>query len=341
MRTALVLAAALAAGSAAAQGPGRPVLDLHLHARAAGYIGPDPPPMCAPFAVMPRWENDRAFADGFVFGETPCDAPVPAAPTDVAVLAGTLEQMARYNIVGVLTGEPDMTAAWRAAAPDRFIRVGLDLRVGVDVAQPHVAPRTPDDVRRLHAAGAFDVLGEVMAQYEGMAPDDPRLAPYWALAEELDLPVAIHLGPGGPGESYSGSPVYRARLGNPLGMEEVLVRHPRLRVYLMHAGYPFAAEARALLFAHPQVYLEVGSIVYTEPRAAFYRFLQEIVEAGYGDRVLFGSDQMIWPGIIGPSVEAIVAAPFLSEAQKRAILYDNAARFLRLSDDEITRHHAR
>lgn len=64
------------------------------------------------------------------------------------------------------------------------------------------------------------------------------------------------------------------------------------------------------------------------------------MEAGYGDRVMFGSDQMIWPGIIGPSVQAIEEAPFLTEAQKRDILYHNAARFLRLSPETIARHHA-
>ena len=122
-------------------------------------------------------------------------------------------------------------------------------------------------------------------------------------------------------------------------MEDVLVRHPRLRVYLMHAGYPFSDDLRALLFTYPQVYVDIGSIVYAEPRAAFYRFLQSIIEAGYGDRVMFGSDQMIWPGIIGPAIEVIDAAPFLNAAQKRDIFYNNAARFLRLSPAEIQRHH--
>ena len=41
---------------------------------------------------------------------------------------------------------------------------------------------------------------------------------------------------------------------------------------------------------------------------------QEIVEAGYGDRVMFGSDQMIWPGVIEPSIAAIKGAPFLTAA---------------------------
>jgi predicted TIM-barrel fold metal-dependent hydrolase len=263
---------------------------------------------------------------------------VPAATSDEQVLRETLEAMERYNIIGMISGEPDLMAQWKARAPARII-VGLDLRVGVDQAQPHVRPRTPEEVRSLHARGAFQVLGEVMAQYEGIPADDPRLAPYWALAEELDIPVGIHLGAGGPADPYFGSPGYRARLSSPLRMEEVLVRHPRLRVYLMHAGYPFADDLRALLFSHPQVYVDIGSIVYTEPRPAFYRFLQEIVEAGYGDRVMFGSDQMIWPGIIGPSVRAIEEAPFLTEGQRRDIFYNNAARFLRLTPAEIAQHH--
>ena len=119
------------------------------------------------------------------------------------------------------------------------------------------------------------------------------------------------------------------------------MRHPKLRVYLMHAGYPLLDDLRALLFSHPQVYVDISMIVYAEPRPAFYRYLQGIVEAGYGDRVMFGSDQMIWPGAIEPSIKAIEDAPFLSEAQKRDILYNNAARFLRLSDAEIAKHHQR
>ena len=53
---------------------------------------------------------------------------------------------------------------------------------------------------------------------------------------------------------------------------------------------------------------------------------------------MFGCDPMIWPGVIEPAIRAIEEAPFLSPAQKRAILYDNAARFLRLSDETIARH---
>jgi hypothetical protein len=56
---------------------------------------------------------------------------------------------------------------------------------------------------------------------------------------------------------------------------------------------------------------------------------------------MFGSDQMVWPGVLERAIAVIEDAHFLSASQKRAILYDNAARFLRLSEDEIARHHGR
>jgi uncharacterized protein len=87
--------------------------------------------------------------------------------------------------------------------------------------------------------------------------------------------------------------------------------------------------------------VDLGVIIFTQPRPALYRFLQGIVDAGFASRVMFGSDQMVWPGVIERSIAVIEEAPFLSEAQKRDILYNNAARFLRLSEAEIARHHGR
>lgn len=317
-----------------------PVLDMHLHVRKADYMGPNPPPMCTPFATMPRWDNARPIGTGLTFEAPPCPVPIWPVATDEQLMRETLAVMERRNIIGMISGEPDLVAVWKQAAPDRVI-VGLDLKIGSGGTHSHVKSRTVGEVSALHQQGAFAMLGEVMAQYEGIPPDDPRLEPYWALAEARDIPVGIHLGPGGPGDPYFGSVGYRAQNSNPLLLEDVLVRHPKLRVYIMHAGYPFLEDLRALLFTHPQVHVDVASIVYSEPRPAFYRFLEGIVEAGYGDRVMFGSDQMIWPGVIEPAIRAIEEAPFLSASQKRGILYNNAARFLRLSEDVIARHHGR
>lgn len=89
------------------------------------------------------------------------------------------------------------------------------------------------------------------------------------------------------------------------------------------------------------MYVDVGIIVFQQPRPEFYRYLRTIVEAGFGKRVMFGSDQVIWPSMIERAVAVIEEAPFLSEEQERDILYNNAARFLRLTDEEIAEHHGR
>jgi predicted TIM-barrel fold metal-dependent hydrolase len=185
------------------------------------------------------------------------------------------------------------------------------------------------------------VFAEITNQYIGIEPDDDRMEPYWLMAEQLDIPVGIHIGTGPPGVIYLGAKKYRARLHSALSLEEVLVRHPKLRVYIMHAGYPMLDDLLAVLYAHPQVHIDVGIIVFTQPRAAFYRYLQGIVEAGFVKRIMFGSDQMVWPEAIERSIKVIRDVPFLNATQKRDILYNNAARFLRLSEEEIARQHDR
>lgn len=49
---------------------------------------------------------------------------------------------------------------------------------------------------------------------------------------------------------------------------------------------------------------------------------------------------MVWPETMERAIQTIHDAPFLSEKQKRDILFNNAARFLRLSEEEVARMHA-
>jgi predicted TIM-barrel fold metal-dependent hydrolase len=271
--------------------------------------------------------------------QSACEDPVLAPESDEALMRETVAAMERANVVGVLGGMGLTRSAviddWLAAAPERFIPGSRCL--------PTLPDCSVDYLRELHAAGKLDVLGELYVGELGMAPDDERLEPYWALAEELDIPVGIHIGaavPPGLGYLLPPEAGVRARLHSPLALEDALVRHPRLRAYVMHAGYPMLDEMAALLYAHPQVYVDVAAIVWHMLREGFHRYLETLVDAGFGERVMFGTDNLQFPGLIERGIAVIEAAPFLSEEQKRDILYNNAARFLRLSEEEIARHHA-
>jgi predicted TIM-barrel fold metal-dependent hydrolase len=312
-----------------------PIIDVHMHALAADAQGPPPLAMCTPAPEYPAWDPATPYGDLFIAKskKPACADPIWSPATDDELMHQTLAIVERRNIIGVLSGPAVRVAAWVKANPRRFIR-GLVFQLS------DKDTLSPAALRAMHAKGELQVLGEVTNQYAGIQPDDPRMEPYWALAEELDMPVGIHIGTGPPGAIYLGAASYRARMHSALTIEDVIVKHPKLRVYIMHAGYPMIDDLLAVLYAHPQVYVDVGIIVYNQPRAAFYRYLQGIVDAGFTNRVMFGSDQMVWPGTIERAIAVIDEAPFLSKQQKRDIFYNNAARFLRLSKEDIARHHS-
>lgn len=83
-------------------------------------------------------------------------------------------------------------------------------------------------LRKAFADGSLRVLGEVTAQYAGHTLDDRKYQKYLALAEEFNVPVAVHAGLGPPGISYD--PCcrgFRASLGNPALLEEALTTATR------------------------------------------------------------------------------------------------------------------
>jgi predicted TIM-barrel fold metal-dependent hydrolase len=291
--------------------------------------------MCAPGVGFPALDPAKAsWPETFIAWakNPPCPNPIWSPTTDEEVMDQSIEILKRRNIIGVTSGA--LLDRWRAAGGERIIpalRFSFSSRSGP----------TPDEVRRLFVDGKYVVFAEVAIQYDGVSPSDERFDPYLAVAEELDIPVGIHIGPGPPGAPYLGYKSYRARLHSALLLEEAIVRHPKLRIYVMHAGWPMLDDMLALMYTHPQVYVDTGVISFALPRPEFHRYLRRIVESGFGKRVMFGSDQMNWPGAIERAIEAIESADFLTADQKRDILYNNAARFLRFSDAEIARHHGK
>ncbi len=100
------------------------------------------------------------------------------------------EYQAHNIVLGVLSGPTELVARWRRSAPDLFIGApifpcdqgiapnGYTLRCLPD---GHAWP----DIKWLrgeYEATRFGAMGEILAQLAGVAPNDPRLEPYFALA---------------------------------------------------------------------------------------------------------------------------------------------------------------
>lgn len=250
-----------------------------------------------------------------------------------AHMRATLEEMDRHDIVlAVVSGTEASIRAWQAAAPGRFIG-------GAFLDDEGMPEHSVDALSALVEEGVVGVFGELGFQYYGVQPDDPRLDPYWDAAAELGIPVALHTGLGPPGGPHSFAPAFRVTLGRPTLFEPVIAARPDLKAYLMHAGWPYIEETIAMMYIYPELRADIGVLSWALPREAFHDTLRRLIDAGLGDRLLFGTDQMMWPGAVGLAIETIEAVPFLSEEQTRAILYDNAARFLELSEEQIAQHH--
>lgn len=279
-----------------------PIIDMHLHADLPPHeIHGGEPSICRP---------------------EPCEGESHATANHDETLRKTLEIMDRYNIVKAhLSGlDPAIIEKWIEAAPDRFIAAPFIFQPGHPKAE---------DLRQKYKEGFYTGMGEIATQLNGIAPNDPELEPYFALAEELDLPTLIHtegIGPYLPG--------FRSAAGSPLLLEEVLVKHPKLRLFVENSGYPFLDEMIAMMYQYPQLYGDVSTITWVIPRTAFYDYLEALVRAGLGKRLMFGSDQMRWPEMIEKGIQAIEEADFLTEEQKRDIFYNNAARFLQLNTNQ-------
>ncbi len=309
-----------------------PVIDMHLHAHGADLNGPPPTTICAPPMEMPFHDPEKPWATAYGewLQDSDCATAITGAKTNEELREKTLNLLDAHNIYAITSG-PYVDDYKKAG--------GLRILPGLSFNFFN-SDWTPEKLHDLLATGDYRVLGEVGIQYNGVSPSDSIFDPYAAVAEKLDIPMGIHVGTGPPGAPYlPGLQNYRASLHSPLVVEDLLLRHPRLRIYLMHAGYPMINDLLAVMWAHPQVYADVGIICYAIPRAAFHNYIRQIVEAGYGKRIMFGSDQMNWPEAIEVGIEAIESAAFLTDEQKRDILYNNAARFLRLTAAEINSHH--
>ena len=333
----LLLASFLSGAAPANSQRGQPVIDMHMHAWsiAAEFGGHPAPEICAGADGLEMNGIDPAKPFSFE-ALVSCNHKLKPS-TDASLLSDTLRTMDRFNIVrGVISGDAPVVAKWRSAARGRFIP-GANFFIDDNRPPASRAVELEAAVKR----GETQIFAEITAQYRGLSPDDPSLEPFYAVAERLDVPVGIHMGYGAPGGPYWLYPRYRAALGNPLLLEDLLVRHPKMRVYVMHAGMPMVDEILMLMNAHPQVYVDIAADNWGVPRKEFHFILKRLVDAGYGKRIMFGSDQMAWPDSIPIAIASITDAPFLTDEQKRDILYNNAARFLRLGPEQIAADHKR
>lgn len=240
----------------------------------------------------------------------------------------TFTAFKKWNIVkAMVSGNPQSVEEWAAKDSDNIVIKGILIFSPDDYGLDSVK------FEQMVIDKKIEVFGEIGAYYSGTTLSDSIWQPYLRICEKYDIPVAVHTGGGDPGGTYSWSPKARLIKGDPYLIEDVLVKYPKLRIYLMHnGGEEWHEHALRLMAYYPQVYTDIAVMLWVEPNTqrTVTEFLKNAKHAGYLDKVMFGSDQMVWPYAIEKSIKFLNSLDFLTEQDKEGIFYDNAARFLKL-----------
>ena len=142
--------------------------------------------------------------------------------------------------------------------------------------------------------------------------DDERLYPLYEAIEDR-LPICFHMGD--DREEYQFSTIER--------LVKIKKRFPKLEVLAAHLGGYRTWDKSYLLAEHDRVWFDASSALW----AITPEYATELVKQLGADRVMFGTD---YPVAYAESELERFFALDLTEDERRAILYGNAARFLNL-----------
>ncbi|MCB0843529.1 MAG: amidohydrolase family protein, partial [Bacteroidetes bacterium] len=246
-----------------------PIIDVHVHAMKLNpaFVSE----MC------PWFLSDMPGADPAgpppSFTNNDCVNPLQPAKSDEEMQKILLEKAERLNLYMVASGDATILHQWHKAAPNRIIP-----SLAISNAEQMTVEAFEDSLSN----GFYKVMGEVAPQYQGMSPSDMSLDAYFGVAEKLGIPVGIHMGTGGNGMINITNPKYRASLGRPFLLEDMLARHPKLKIWVMHAGYPMIDEMIALMGANAYVYVDLAGFIWSYPLEEIHYYLKRLVQAGFG-----------------------------------------------------------
>ena len=190
----------------------------------------------------------------------------------------------------------------------------------------------------LYRNGTLKYLGETSFHSMGILPTEERFDAYWALAEKYQIPIGFHADAGPFKRNMEETPHWNEAYGNPLLLLPVLAKYPNLKIYLMHYPGRYFEECLQLMQQYGQIHCELSAVSMFAPKAQWEPKVKKLYAAGLGDRLLFGSDYV---GTIRQNLEIIYDLDWLTEQQKRDVFYNNAARFLGLSEEVIRTHRQR
>ena len=215
---------------------------------------------------------------------------------------------------------------------------------------PAFIKETERAIRQLGLKGIF-----IHSSHKGHYPDDDEARPFWELVQDLDVPVMIHPPHLGFGEERMKEYRLASSIGRPfdlcLALGRLIVRgiledFPRLKIVASHGGggicetisrmdYAYELQDEAFFLGpyapmkikhKPSHYLKklhLDTVTYNEPA------VKMVLDWIGVDHVIYGSDAPPLTSLKPRAIELIKDLD-ISEADRHAIFFANAARLLKL-----------
>jgi predicted TIM-barrel fold metal-dependent hydrolase len=206
--------------------------------------------------------------------------------------------------------ENNMVLGYCNQEPSRLLAIGS--------INTHVEGNAARRVRRLIRGGIRAL--KIYASDLHMNPAGKELWPVYEVLAEDNLPVMFHTG------SHSRNPYAYPAYGDPSAIEPMIKAFPTLPVVMCHSGKG-GYENKCLRMAseYPNVYLELADLG--------SQWVSTLVTEQSASRIVFGTDMPQFSGY-GALLLRVLKLRISNEA-KQKVLYDNAARLMKIDHSTL------
>jgi len=193
--------------------------------------------------------------------------------------------------------------------------------IGFASVDPNVGQKAIPELCRAH-----DQLGlkglKLNPALQEFDPTGPEALAIYSEAERLDMPLLIHTG-------LTFSNQFSIKYNQPLLLDDIARKHPKLRICLAHMGWPWLWDAAAVAIRNPNVYMDMAGTFAGTPLENIRQITSQIpprvIENMLGDKLMFGSD---YPRIEENKMFSAVSTLPVRQETLDAILGENAMTYL-------------
>ncbi|TSC88840.1 MAG: amidohydrolase 2 [Parcubacteria group bacterium Gr01-1014_3] len=227
-------------------------------------------------------------------------------------------------------------ANWRGEdgtgpSTDTLIKLTEELSNLHVIGSLNVSEYTKQDLDRLEVLIRLKkIVGvKLYLGYQHFYPGDSVARPIYEMCDRLGVPVIFHTG-----DTLAYKTFAKVKYAHPLGVDEVAVDFPNLKIVIAHLGNPWMMDCAEVLYRNPNVYADISGLFlhdgFNSPygKMTIQKIKELIAYSQTPRKLIFGTD---WP-LAGPK-EYIkyVKKLGISKTDMEYVMYKNAAKLFKIN----------